>query len=122
MSEPEYECREPRYNQHHVSAVQSAGALGALRSAPSRRDGMSPTPDAEPPAASPASASVSGAAASDALSAKVAGIQLSRRRPDFTLPPMHRDLRLSSHAPLEAASAEGGGARVFCRGCRCNLW
>ena len=120
MSEPEYECREPRYNQHHVSAVQSAGALGALRSAPSRRAGMSPTPAAEPPAASPASASVSGAAASDALSAKVAGIQLSRRRPDFTLPPMHRDLRLSSHAPLEAASAEGGGARVFCRGCRCN--
>ena len=33
---------------------------------------------------------------------------------------MHRDLRLSSHAPLEAASAEGGGARVFCRGCKCN--
>ena len=73
---------------------------------------MSPPPDAEPRAASPASASVSGAAASDALSAKVAGIQLSRRRPDFFLPPMHRDLRLSSHAPLEAASAEGGGARV----------
>lgn len=81
---------------------------------------MSPPPDAEPRAASPASASVSGAAASDALSAKVAGIQLSRRRPDFFLPEMHRDLRLSSHAPLEAASAEGGGARVFCRGCKCN--
>ena len=81
---------------------------------------MTPPPDAEPRAASPASASASGAAASDALAAAVSGIQLSRRRPDFTLPPMHRDLRLSSHAPLEAASAEGGGARVFCRGCKCN--
>ena len=81
---------------------------------------MLPPPDAELPAAPPALASVSGTAASDALSAKVAGIQLSRRRPDFTLPPMHHDLRLSSHAPLEAASAEGGGARVFCRGCKCN--
>ena len=37
-----------------------------------------------------------------------AKVQISRRRPDFTLPAMHRDLRLSSHAPLRESSGEGG--------------
>jgi hypothetical protein len=55
-----------------------------------------------------------------ALVGKVAGLQLSRRRPEFTLPPMHADLFLSSHAPLQAASCDGGGDRVFCAGCKSN--
>ena len=54
------------------------------------------------------------------LSASVEGLQLSRRRPDFTLPPMHPGLRLSSSAPLVAASEAGGGERVFCDRCRSN--
>ena len=64
-----------------------------------------------------------GAFSSDAvasLSASVEGLQLSRRRPDFTLPPMHPGLRLSSSAPLVAASEAGGGERVFCDRCRSN--
>ena len=64
-----------------------------------------------------------GAFSSDAvasLSASVEGLQLSRRRPDFTLPPMHPGLRLSSRAPLVAASEAGGGERVFCDRCRSN--
>jgi len=68
--------------------------------------------------------------ATDALVAVLGGkVHISRRRPDFTLPPLHRDLRLSSHAPLADASSSGGGGgratcptcaasrRFFCHGC-----
>ena len=47
-----------------------------------------------------------------------AKVQISRRRPDFTLPAMHRDLRLSSHAPLRESSGEGGSGRAFCGSCK----
>ena len=42
-------------------------------------------------------------------------LQISRRRPDFTLPPMHEGLQLSPHTALSEASSEGG--RVFCDTC-----
>ena len=58
-------------------------------------------------------------AEADALAGELkAKVQISRRRPDFTLPPLHKDLHLSSHAPLETASSEGGSGRVFCRSCK----
>lgn len=80
-------------------------------------DGMPASSDATSPVASTSVDSSSGV---ESLSAKVGGLQLSRRRPDFTLPPMHENLRLSSHAPLVSASSEGGGERVFCVGCKSN--
>ena len=57
--------------------------------------------------------------ATDALVAVLGGkVHISRRRPDFTLPPLHRDLRLSSHAPLaDASSSGGGGGRATCPTC-----
>lgn len=45
-------------------------------------------------------------------------MQISRRRPEFTLPPMHKGLRLSSHDALREASGEGG--RVFCDACQAS--
>ena len=44
--------------------------------------------------------------------------QISRRRPDFTLPPMHEGLNLSPHTALSEASSEGG--RVFCETCNAS--
>lgn len=42
-------------------------------------------------------------------------VQISRRRPEFTLPPMHKGLNLSPHTALSEVSSEGG--RVFCDAC-----
>ncbi len=56
-------------------------------------------------------------AATAEVTAALQGAQISRRRPDFTLPRMHANLRLSSNAPLVDASDEGGAGRVLCERC-----